>query len=164
MSDQEDGMPGGIACAGCRHRLCGIWCVVENAGQGPRCRHCTRMAIATSGTPDGGAQHRKVTPSRPGSSRNTEAEQIEKEVFDAAFEPTLRTQSQECPCYICDKYTRFQLKCRACEWLTCPMCKECFDHFHSSCRQPTEHGRRDPRIADGVRTGFRQSARILAKS
>ena len=138
ISDQEDGMPGGIACAGCRHRLCGIWCVVENAGQGPRCRHCTRMAIAISGTPDGEAQHRKVTPSRLSSSWNTEAEQIEKEAFDNAFEPTLRTQSQEDPCYICEKYTRFQLKCRACEWLTCPMCKECFDHFHGSCTQPTE--------------------------
>ncbi len=78
ISDEEDGTPGGIACAGCRHRLCGIWCVVENAGQGPRCRHCTRMAIAISGTPDGGAQHQEVIPSRPSSSRNTEAEQIEK--------------------------------------------------------------------------------------
>jgi hypothetical protein len=104
------------------------------------------MAIAISGTPDGGAQHRRVTPSRPGSSRNTEAEQIEKEAFDNAFEPTLRTQSQEHPCYICEKYTRFQLKCRACEWLTCPMCKECFDHFHSSCVQPTEYDEEIPEL------------------
>ena len=58
--------------------------------------------------------------------------------MDTVFEPNLRTQSQEYPCYICEKYTRFQLKCRACEWLTCPMCKECFDNFHGSCKQPTD--------------------------
>ncbi len=104
ISDAEDGTPGGIPCAGCRHRLCGVWCVVENAGQGPRCRHCTRMAPKVPSTPDGGARTAVDNPCRHG-----------EQTFDDAFEPTLRTQSAEYPCYICEKYTRFQLICKACE-------------------------------------------------
>ncbi len=116
IPQEEDGTPGGIPCAGCRHRLCGIWCIVENAGQGPRCKHCTRMAPKVSGTPDGGALVRL------GSAVDNPCRHGER-TFDDAFEPTLRTQSAECPCYICEKYTRFQLVRKACEWLTCPMCE-----------------------------------------
>ena len=132
--DDEDGTPGGIPCSGtCRHRMCCRWCIVDTDSRGPRCRHCLGPS-----TPDGGAQQQGVVPSQPCLFQEEEMDQIEKEVMDTVFEPNLRTQSQEYPCYICEKYTRFQLKCRACEWLTCPMCKECFDHFHGSCKQPTE--------------------------
>ncbi len=155
IPQEEDGTPGGIPCAGCCHRLCGIWCIVENAGQGPRCRHCTRMAPKVSGTPDGGARSAADNPCRHG-----------ERTFDDAFEPTLRTQSAECPCYICEKYTRFQLICKACEWLTCPMCEECFKEFHGSCVRPTEYEEEIPELhseseQDSDKVGkYRQKSRM----
>ncbi len=130
--DDEDDTPGGIPCSGtCRHRMCCGWCVVTTDSRGPRCRHCLGPS-----TPDGEAQQEKVVLSQPCLFQEEEMNQIEKDVMATVFEPKLQIQSQMYHCYICHKFTKFQLKCKACEWLTCPMCKECFDEFHGSCKQP----------------------------
>ena len=44
-----------------------------------------------------------------------------------------RSQSYEC--YICAQYTSFQMKCKVCAELSCPLCRECFEALPSDCTQ-----------------------------
>ena len=132
--DTDDGTPGGTACTGtCRHRMCCNWCIVANDRCGPRCRHCLNASA-----PDGAAPEETVVLSQPRLFDEEELNQMEKDVVATVFEPKLQSHSQMYNCYICEKYTKYQLKCKACEWLTCPMCQGCFDDLHGSCKQPRD--------------------------
>ncbi len=132
--DTDDGTPGGTACTGtCRHRMCCNWCIVANDRRGRRCRHCLDASA-----PDGAAPEETVVLSQPCLFDEEELNQMEKDVVATVFEPKLQSHSQMYNCYICEKYTKYKLKCKACEWLTCPVCQECFDDLHGSCKHPRD--------------------------
>ena len=75
--------------------------------------------------PDGAATEETVVLSQPCLFQNEELNR----------DPDPQSDSQMIKCYICEKYTRYSLKCKVCAWLTCPMCQECFDDLHGDCKQ-----------------------------
>ncbi len=52
-------------------------------------------------------------------------------------DPELQSDSQMYECYICEKYTRYQLKCKVCDGYLVGIstCQECFDELHGDCKR-----------------------------